>query len=371
MESEEFSPARLTLARRRRGFTKRALGEEIGRTERAIVRYERSDRAPEPETMQLLSKKLRFPVSFFFRKAQDTLSEADASFRALSKLKAADRERALAGGELVLDLADWIDAQFVLPKPDLPNLRPQPTPEEAADALRIRWGLDDKPIANMIRLLEAKGVRVFSLAEDCAEVDAFSFWRGDQPFVMLNTMKSAERSRFDAAHELGHLVLHRHGQPNGREAEREADVFASAFLMPRTSILAYAPRNPTIANILRAKRQWNVAAMALVHRMHSVGVISDWYYRQLCIQMSGMGYRKVEPEGGDREMSQVLEKVFAALRARGKSRNDVARELDWPLDELRAFVFQLVIGSVAGGSTEPPPKTTPQTAGPRILRIVG
>src|SRR3546814_6566541 len=56
--------------------------------------------------------------------------------------------------------------------------------------------------------------------EDTKNVDAFSCWRNGQPFVFLNTFKSAERSRFDAAHELAHLVLHRHGGPQGREIGR-------------------------------------------------------------------------------------------------------------------------------------------------------
>lgn len=89
---------------------------------------------------------------------------------------------------------------------------------------------------------------------DAAEVDAFSMWRQSTPFVFLNTKKSAEHSRFDAAHELGHLVLHRHGSPQGREAEREANAFASAFLMPRASVLAYAPRMATIDHLIKLKK---------------------------------------------------------------------------------------------------------------------
>lgn len=58
----------------------------------------------------------------------------------------------------------------------------------------------------MIHLLEAHGVRVLSLTQECREVDAFSLWL-QQPFVFLNTQKSGEHSRFDAAHELGHLPL--------------------------------------------------------------------------------------------------------------------------------------------------------------------
>jgi Zn-dependent peptidase ImmA (M78 family) len=63
------------------------------------------------------------------------------------------------------------------------------------------------------RIARGQGVSIFSMAEDTAEVDAFSLWRDTTPFVFLNTLKSAERSRFDAAQELGHLVMHRHGGP--------------------------------------------------------------------------------------------------------------------------------------------------------------
>ena len=70
-------------------------------------------------------------------------------------------------------------------------------------------------------------MRVFSLAENTKNVDAFSCWRNDEPYVFLNTFKSTERSRFDSAHELGHLVLHRHGgAKQGRSAEYEAHLFA-------------------------------------------------------------------------------------------------------------------------------------------------
>jgi IrrE N-terminal-like domain len=63
-----------------------------------------------------------------------------------------------------------------------------------------------------------------------------------EPFVFLNTLKSGEHSRFDAA-ELGHLVLHRHAAPNGQEAEQDANAFASALLMPSASVRAHAPRS--------------------------------------------------------------------------------------------------------------------------------
>jgi len=89
----------------------------------------------------------------------------------------------------------------------------------------------------MIHLLESKGVRVFSLAIDAREVDAFSTWKAETPMVFLNTFQNFEHSRYDAAHELGHIgSCIGHATPNGREAEREADLFASAFLMPKAAL---------------------------------------------------------------------------------------------------------------------------------------
>lgn len=107
------------------------------------------------------------------------------------------------------------------------------------------WSLGNAPIQNVIHLLESKGIRISSLTEETREVDAFCTWHEAQPFIFLNTLKSAERSRFDAAHELGHLVRDvysmRHGQAHGPEMERQADAFAAAFLMPMTSVVANPP----------------------------------------------------------------------------------------------------------------------------------
>ncbi len=75
--------------------------------------------------------------------------------------------------------------------------------EAAAEMLRAHWGIGELPVKNMIALLESRGIRVYSLAIDAKEVDAFSMWKGGRPFVFLNTFKSAEHCRFDAAREIG------------------------------------------------------------------------------------------------------------------------------------------------------------------------
>jgi Zn-dependent peptidase ImmA (M78 family) len=118
--------------------------------------------------------------------------------------------------------------------------------------------------------------------------------------------------------------------------------------MPRGSVLAAAPRFPTVETLIKTKKLWSVSVAALAHRLHSLDLLSEWHYRGLCIEMTKRGYRKAEPEGVPRETSQVLNKVFAALREEGISKSDVARELCIHPSELDALVFGLILVPVSG-----------------------
>ena len=223
-----FTPSRLALARQKRGYSKKKLAELIGVTAQSISNFESEtvQEVPSEKTLLKLSQVLNFPVNFFNRDKVSFVSLESASFRALSKMTASQRDSALASGALAFEVNNWIEKNFELPIHELPDLRNE-TPESAAMYLRQIWFLGEKPISNMIHLLESKGIRVYFIAEDYKSVDAFSIWNEGTPFILLNTFKSAERSRFDAAHELGHLVLHKHGVPRSREAEAEANRFAS------------------------------------------------------------------------------------------------------------------------------------------------
>lgn len=267
----------------------------------------------------------------------------------MKSMTAAQRDAALGAGALAMELSAWIDDRFSLPAPDLPDLSGN-DPEAAASALRSAWGLGEKPVRNMIHLLEAHGVRVFSLSEECLQVDAFSFWWDGLPYVFLNTQKSAERSRLDAAHELGHLVLHRDDHPRSRDIEREAQKFGGAFLMPRASVLACAPGLVTVSRLIKLKRNWNVAVTALTYRLHELGILSDWQYRTLFTELSSRGYRKSEPEPIERETSQVLAKVFAALRDEGIEKRTIASDLHVTVEDINALIFGLAMLPLPGGS---------------------
>lgn len=327
------------------------LAGEIDVEMRSISGFEKLEFKPSDDTVQRIAKALRFPLDFFYQEEElQTIDSGAASFRSLSKMSAAQRDMALYSGALTITLNQAIEKRFELPFPNLPDLRDS-DPEAAAASLRRHWGIGELPIKNMIHLLEANGVRVFSLAIDAAEVDAFSMWREQKPFVFLNTLKNTERSRFDAAHELGHLVMHRHGSPNGgQEIERAANDFAAAFLMPPGSVLGYAPKFTSIDVLLQLKKIWGVSISALTYRMHKLGLLTEWQYRELFVQISRRGYRKSEPESLPRETSQILGKVFTALRKEGVAKSDIAAELHVTDEELDEMVFGLVLNAVKRGA---------------------
>jgi Zn-dependent peptidase ImmA (M78 family) len=303
-----------------------------------VSNWESAVNVPSPEAIERFASELNFPPEFFFLPDLDRLPEGAANFRARTKVPARQKRAALAAGDMARELASWIEARFELPPVRLPELHGQ-SPDLAARVIRTEWLLGHRPIPNMIHLLESRGVLVFSLAQDCHEIDAFSFWSGARPIVLLNTMKSAERSRADAAHELFHLVAHR--EETGKKEEQDSDEFSGAFLMPEGDVLNQVPRVVSMQQLIQIKQRWGVSVAALVYRLHKLKKLTDWQYRTLFVELSKRGYRSEEPNSRPRDGSMLLTKVFESLRETGVTPRRVAAELCWPLQQLNEFLFGL------------------------------
>jgi Zn-dependent peptidase ImmA (M78 family) len=336
-----LNASRMTIARQRAGLTKKELAERIGVDPRAISGFEAGQYVPTDENVAKIARALGFPKEFLEADDIEILSAEGVSFRSMTKMTARQRDAAIAAGSIAFILNDWVDQEFDLPETDIPDFGGA-TPEVAAQSLRQYWALGEKPIKNMVHLLELKGVRVFSLAENCQEVDAYSVWRGARPFIFLNTGKSAERRRFDAAHELAHLILHKHAAPNGIDAEKEAHKFAAEFLMPRASMRALGRIIPNLDYMIRLKRTWAVSVAAMTLRLHELGLLTYYHYNRLYVELSGKGWRRSEPLGIKPETSQVWQKVFADLRRNGQGIQYLADKLLLPANEIAKLVFGLV-----------------------------
>lgn len=336
-----FNPKRLTLARKRRRLSGEGLARLVGVTPVTISKLEKGLHDPAPKTLDAIVKILEFPKEFFYGDDIDSPSQEAASFRSLTSMTAKERDGVLAAVSLAYLLSDWVTARFNLPEANLIDLSLERDPEKAALSLRQRWTLGEQPIGSMIKLLESKGVRVFSLSENTKNVDAFSCWRDNTPYVFLNTFKSPEHSRFDAAHELGHLVLHKHGGPHQKAAEFEANTFASCFLMPEADIRSTISYVTSINQLIQIKKRWGVSVAALVYRLHKVGILTDFKYRSLYIQINKMGYRTKEPNELPREDSVVWKKVLTELWSDGITKNHIADDLHIPSKEIENLVFRL------------------------------
>ena len=197
-------------------------------------------------------------------------------------------------------------------------------------------------------------MRIFSLPVADREVDAFSFWQEDRPFILLNTGKTAERMRFDLAHELGHLLMHRGiNTQRSRAYEQQAQDFASSFLIPADALYAQVIGRLRLEDVFQLKRYWKVSAVAMVHRLWELSIISEWHYRTWMIDLSQRGYRSAEPDGIHPESSKLFKQLFQLTREDGWSSRRIASELSIPEDELDSMVFGLAIA--------PAPSSAPST----------
>ncbi|MGV8857476.1 XRE family transcriptional regulator [Rhodoglobus sp.] len=338
-----FNPVRLKLARQRLGLSLTKVAEQSGVSLRSLTNYENEASPPSEENLLKLARTLEVPRQFFEREAVDLVPTDAVSFRKLSKTTALKRDAVLAAAVLAIEFFLVIESKFKLPQSDIPSLD-KLSAEQAAELTRRRWGLADRPVSNMVHLLESKGVRVAAINHAYRDIDAFCFLRDSTPYVFLNTSKSAERQRFDAAHELGHLVLHAELEMDpsqSKEREVEANRFAASFLMPQSAVLAQSMKGASIDRILAARSHWKVSAMAMTHRLHELHLLSDWQYRTACVTLSDNGYRSSEPGGIVPETSQLLKKVMFGGDGKFSARA-AARALDLEPTDVAHFVNGLV-----------------------------
>lgn len=339
-----FSAERLKMARYRRKLSGNGLADAAGITPVTVSKAENGHH-PDDATVQRMADALGYPVDFFYMEKPVVLETQAVSFRSLKKMSAAERNASLAAGSIGIAFYDWIDHRFNLPAPNLIDLsKERERPEIASRLLRQHWGLGDRPIGSLLKLYESKGVRVLSLSENTPNVDAYSFWKSSHPYMFLNQQKTAERSNFDAAHELAHLVLHFHAGADSAlidDAEKQADKFASAFLMPEADIKSSLGHIYSASQIIKAKGRWKVSAMALATRLHGLGMLTDWNYRSILIELSKRGYRKAEPIGVKRETSTLLAKVLGGLWQKGITTAKIAEEMNLPWEEVETLIFDL------------------------------
>jgi Zn-dependent peptidase ImmA (M78 family)/transcriptional regulator with XRE-family HTH domain len=340
--SRDFDRTRLTLARHLAGLTKRDLASKLGVSAPAVTQYESGQATPRPAVLAQLSLVLGCPPEYFIRSPgrRQPKTEARSFFRSLRATRQHERDRAEALVEHVADLVALIEEDLALPELQLPHATDVDVHtgrrelEAAAALVRRQWNLPPGPVGHVVRELEAHGILVCRLGSGPSRVDAFSRWLDDRPVVVLWASKTDKaRSRFDASHELGHLVMHPDPEPANPLLERQAHAFAAGFLMPAEQIEEDLPRRPPRPGdwdeLFETRRRWGVSIAALLKRSRELGTLSESGFRRAMVRLSERGLRRGEGDDlGPPETPRLLsEAVSAVAQARKQTWDQLADDL--------------------------------------------
>lgn len=246
---------------------------------------------------------------------------------------------------ILWELVELIDEHVELPSVAVPNIPVDRVGsngqiEDAAALVRENWRLPPGPIGNIVRTMESNGIAVAELNLGSRDVDAFSFDAGGRPLVLLVTDKGdAARTRFDSAHELGHLVMHRQADSVVPILERQANAFAAAFLAPAEQIWPELPGGWDLDHFVALKHRWGLSVAALLFRARELGAMDGACYRNAVAWMASHGYRSHEPEPliySDRP--HLLGEAVELLTQAGIGRGELADRLGVSVGRLNGLI---------------------------------
>lgn len=318
-----FTPRRLTLAREAVGWNRRELAAQTGLSDATISAYELGTRVPTPDNLSALASALDQPVDFFFQPAPPEAVKP-LFYRSLRNAERIARQRAQAHMTYLWEFTAYLEQFAHLPPVTLPKIGTLPKNpfditdtmiDAAADTARKHWKLGDGPVPNIVWMLEGSGVVVSRLDLSSDHLDALSGWSpiDGRPFVILNTTKrNAYRARADIAHELGHLLLHRHldledltDPATFKLIEEQAWRFAQAFLLPDQAFLRDV-FTLSLDALLALKPKWKVSVAFMLHRIHRLGILSADRYTNYRKYLAGRGWLKGEPYDVETDPEQPM-----------------------------------------------------------------
>lgn len=306
-----FVAGRLRQAREARGLSLVALADLIGVSPAAISQYEKGQHTPRPETFDLLKRQLNVPHAYFFKPEVVVPVEQHRLFyRSMSSATKQARTRAGRRLEWFKEIVVYFEQFFDFPEPNIPSLGlpenfkniTRASIESAAEQVRAHWRLGLGPISDVVRTMEANGIYVTRSAIDAETLDAFSEYDGSHPFIFLGSDKNVlVRSRFDCAHELGHLVLHRNVKKKDlnraadfRTIENQAHHFAGAFLFPAKSFQQKI-WGVSLDSFRSLKPTWKMSIAAMIARANQLEMLDDEGAKRLWINLGRRGWRQREP----------------------------------------------------------------------------
>lgn len=323
MDKREFRGERLKNARLFRGKTLTDLSSLTNISKQSLSLYENNRNKPDYPKIDLIASSLNFPPEFFLQEDMCKTTTEVTYFRSLSSATKMNRTSQSLKLEYVAKIYEVLSNYIDFPMINLPEINFYGSDDEFDDerneemlqeieniALEVRkiWGLGDNPIKNLQFILEQNGIIVtgFDTKED--KIDAFSqhtFLNDiDVFFICVDQGRKPEgRIRFDLAHELGHILLHPWSESldliskdEFKIREKQANMFASAFLLPKNSFGKEVQAFPTDLKYYEwLKKKWKSSIQSMVYRSYQLKIISNNQFQYMMRQISKNGWRQKEP----------------------------------------------------------------------------
>mgnify|MGYP004572742855 FL=1 len=300
---------RIKIARKYRGLTIEEFANKIGITKQAVSNYELGKREPSYKELNAITNVLNFPYRYFVEKDNIEVNYNSTFFRSYLTAQKKYKEKQIIKVSHIRKYYSIISKYIKFPSLNLPEYNGESSPEDMAYNLRELWKLSDSPINNLLRIAEKNGIIVsfFDSSEDTNKIDAFTNFVDNIWIIALskNTISLA-RTHFNIAHELGHIISHKHIMENNEELDRkdfndiedEANKFASSFLLPANNfikdVMLYN-RALKLDRFIELKKIYNVSIKAMIYRLFDLGIISREKMTNLYKQISKRGWNKEEP----------------------------------------------------------------------------
>ncbi len=345
--------ARIREARLAKGYSMSDLSRLVGDiSKQAISQYESGDITPTAEKFEKIVNVLGFPHDYFYSQTPVVLNEP-IFFRKYKTAQNKECDMAKCRVKWMVEILDYLQDFFDFVNVNvIEKVEPKPYSDEEIEniAVEVRklWGMGLGPISDLHLLLENNGFIISKSNLGERKMDACSTRYGDRPLQFLTSDKSSAcRSRFDAAHELGHRILHQawvdfdylNNKDNYERIEYEANRFAGALLMPRESFMREV-YSDSFDSLINLKRRWKVSIAMIMYRGRNLGVFNENQYEYLQRQRSWKGFKTREPlddEIPDEEPRTLNKAMNILIKQKIQSVEQILDSIKLPVHEIEAL----------------------------------
>ena len=323
-----FQKERLSQILAARRLSQVQLASLVGVSPATVSKWRAGSQAPEREALERLASVVNVIPEWFTRQTAQKVSLP--LFRSNASAHVAARAMLEARLEWAQDIAMGLSEFVDYPELNLPS-RTFTDPDEitaeeielAASECRDMWRIGRTAAQDIALAIEGAGVILIREETGIAQIEGLSAWSEvlGRPLVLLSADKdNGYRSRFDLAHELGHLILHRHipratERERHKQMEQQAHRFAGAFLLPAETFALEVRMPVTLDDLLLLKRRWGVSVGAIVMRLRALKILDEDGAQALFKRRSARWGAKSEPGDSDRapERPRLLRRTVDLL----------------------------------------------------------